>query len=101
MTDTKQDELHKLRVKIWNDIRDALTSSAMSFTTIPKAKEFQIRASENIGGHVRRLVDTEVTAVLDRLIKQQWNFGENREGKNNDAVAVPTRYITAEKKRYS
>ena len=35
-----------------------------------------------------------IEAVLDRLIEQQWSFGEK-----DDALAVPTRYLIAERNK--
>ena len=36
----------------------------------------------------------QIEAVLESLIAQQWSFGEN-----DDALAVPTRYIEAERNK--
>ena len=36
----------------------------------------------------------KVEEVLDRLIEQQWSFGEK-----DDALAVPTRYLIAERNK--
>lgn len=36
----------------------------------------------------------QVEALLDRLIAQQWSFGND-----DDALAVPTRYIEAERNK--
>lgn len=36
----------------------------------------------------------QIGAVLDKLIDQQWAFGES-----DDALAVPTRYIKAERNK--
>lgn len=63
--------------RIWNEIRDCLTNSAMANMTIPQAKVFSATAALHLGLHFRKLVDMEIEEVLDRLEKQTREYEED------------------------
>jgi len=46
--------------RIWNEIRDCLTRSAMANMTIPQAKVFSATVAISLGVHFRKLVDMEL-----------------------------------------
>lgn len=47
---------------------------------------------ERVYKEIQAHTNAEIARVLDRLIEQQWRFGER-----DDSLAVPTRYLIAER----
>ena len=57
-------------------------------------QNFQMHQAYEIHKFIQQEANRQKAELLDRLIAQQWSFGEE-----DDALAVPTRYLIAERKQ--
>ena len=94
MTPTEQDK--ELREAVWASLASQMTH-AINCTNPEHTKQnscvdFTDKNFDQLMQLITAHTNAEIAKVLDRLIDQEWRFGEH-----DSALAVPTRYIKAER----